>query len=78
MFTFLALLSTNSNTRIAGAHILLESNIPQLPKLDFPPLPKPSLPELPKPDVPKINVPELPKPNLPKVRNSKGARITKA
>ncbi|CAJ2639244.1 hypothetical protein L195_g046294 [Trifolium pratense] len=66
-FVILAILLSRSNTMVVGACNLLDSNIPQLPKFDFPPLPKPELPmipELPKPELPKV--PEFPKPELGK------------
>jgi hypothetical protein len=73
------ILSGKPNTMVSGARNLLEPNIPQLPKLDFPPLAKHGLLkiyELPKSEIPRIpglsksefrKVPELFVPVIPKV-----------
>jgi len=63
-----AILSENPNTMVSGARNLLESNIPQLSKLNFPPLAKHELSkisELPKSEI--HNVPDLSKSEFLKV-----------
>lgn len=58
-------MSGKPNTMVSGTHNLLETNIPQLPKLDFPPLAKHELLKV--SELPKSEIPESSKPKFPKV-----------
>lgn len=63
-FMIIAIMSGKPNTMVSGTRNLLESNIPQLPKLDFSPLAKHELlkvSELPKSEISESSKPEFPK-----------------